>query len=83
MQMMLGGFKIVFLALTVSPMVYETLSETPFNKPLNSSLEPRIPPNSTGIDQTSIRYNFTLETELYLFHTNIDRALKQQLMGAI
>ena len=83
MQMMLGGVKIVLLALTVSLMVYATLSETPFNKPLNPSLEPSIPPNSTGIDQTSILYNFTLETELYLFHTNIDRALKQQLMGAI
>ena len=62
MQMMLGGGKIVFFAVTVSTIVYATLSATPFEKPSNPGLEPRIPPNSTGIERTVIRYNFTLET---------------------
>ena len=81
--MMLGSRKSVFLAITVSPMLYAALSATPFEKPLNPGLAPRIPPNSTIIEQTVIRYKFTLETELYLLHTNIDKTLKQQLMGDI
>ena len=59
---MLGGRKIVFFVVTVSPIVYATLSATPFEKPSNPILEPRIPPNSTVIEHTFIRYNFTLET---------------------
>ena len=81
--MMLGSRKSVFLAITVSPMLYAALSATPFEKSLNPGLAPRIPPNSTIIEQTVIRYKFTLETELYLLHTNIDKAPKQQLMGDI
>ena len=81
--MMLGGRKSVFLTITVSPMVYAALSATPFEKPLNPGLEPRIPSNSTVIEKTVIRYKFTLETELYLLHTNMDKAPKQQLMGCI
>ena len=81
--MMLGGRKSVFLAITVSPMVYAALSSTTFEKHLNPGLVPRIPPNSTGIEQTVIQYKFTPETELYLLHTNMDKAPKQQLMGDI
>ena len=81
--MLLGGRKSVFLTITVSPMVYAALSATPFEKPLNPGLAPRIPPNSTAIEQTVIRYKFTLETELYLLHTNMYKSLKKQLMGDI
>ena len=81
--MMLGSRKSVFLAITVSPMVYAALSATPFEKPLNPGLAPRIPPNSTVIEQTVIQYKFTLETELYLLHTNMYKSLKKQLMGDI
>ena len=78
---MLGGRKSVFLAITVSPMVYAALSATPFEKSLNPGLAPRIPPNSTIIEQTVIRYKFTLETELYLLHTNMDKSLKKTYGG--
>ena len=58
--MMLGSGKLGFLALTVSPKVYATLSAMAFVNPPNSSLTPTILPNSTGIKQTAIRYKFTL-----------------------
>ena len=83
MQMMLGGRKIVFFVVTVSPIVYATLSATPFDKPINPGMELMIPLKSTGIYQTSIRYNLNLETELYLLHTNMEKSLKQKLMGQI
>ena len=83
MQMILGGKKIFFFELTVSQTVYATLSATPFDKPINPGMELMIPLKSTGIYQTSIRYNLNLETELYLLHTNMEKSLKQKLMGQI
>ena len=44
---------------------------------------PTIPPKSTGIKQTALRYKFTLETKLYTLHQNMDKAPKQQLLGVV
>ena len=46
---MLGVGKLGFLALTVSPTVYATLSATFFTKPANPSLAPSIQTNKTRI----------------------------------
>ena len=62
-------------------MVYATLSATPFKKPLNPSPSRTIPPTATSIKNTDIWYKLTLEIELYLLHTNMEKALKQQLIG--
>ena len=64
-------------------MVYATLYTTAFIKPANPGLVPVILTNTTGIKQTAIWYNFTLDTELYLFLRNMDKALKQHLMGEV
>ena len=83
MQTTFGGGKLGFLALTVSPAVYATLSATPFTRTANPSLAPAIPTNTTDIEQTTIWYRFTLKTELYTLLQNMDKALKQQLLGAL
>ena len=44
---------------------------------------PTIPPNTTGINQTAIRYKLTLETELYMIHKNMAKDLKQQLLVVV
>ena len=80
MQTTSNGVNLGFLALTVSPKVYATLSSTPFVKPANPSPTPVIPTNTNGIDQTAIWYRFTLKTELYTLLHNMDKALKQQLL---
>ena len=83
MQTTLGGGKIGFLTLTVSPMVYATLSSKSFIKPDNPGPAPSIPMNTTGIEHTAIRYRFTPETELYTLLQNMDKSLNQQLLGAV
>ena len=40
-------------------------------------------PNTAGIEQTTIRYKFSLETEIYILHQNMDKALKQQLLVVV
>ena len=42
-----------------------------------------IPSNAIGNDQTIIRYNFTLNTELYMLHQNMDKDLKKKLLGVV
>ena len=83
MQTTLGGGKLGFITLTVSPTVYATLSVTALTKPANPGPAPSIPTNTTSIKQTAIRYKFALDTELYTLLQNMDKALKQQLLGAL
>ena len=78
--MTLFGGKLGFLALTISLMVYTTLSATTFVKIPNLGPTPMIPTNTTGIQKTAIKYKFNLETELCMTHQNIEKALKHQLL---
>ena len=64
MQTMFCGDKFGFLALTISLKVYATLSPTSFIKHANPDPAPSIPTNTTVIEQSAIRYTFTLDTEL-------------------
>ena len=82
-QTALGSGKLGFLVLTVSLTVYATLSKKTFTKPANPGPSPSIPKNSTGTEQTFIRYKLTLDTELYLLLQNMDMSLKQNLLGAV
>ena len=68
---MLSGGKLGFFAFTVSPTVYANLSSTPFVKTANPSLTPAIPTSTTGIEQTTIWYRFTLKIELYMLLHNM------------
>ena len=83
MQTTRGGSKLGFFALTFPTTVYATLSPTPFVKPANSGPTPAILMNTTNIKQTAIRYRFTLKTELYMLLQNMDKSLKQQLLGVV
>ena len=83
MQTTLGGGKLGFLVLIVLPTVYATLSTTSLTKSANPGPVPLIPKNSTGIKQTSIWYKFILDTELYSLLQNMDKSLKQQLLGGV
>ena len=83
MQTKIGGGKLGFFALTVSTTVYATLSATTSAKPANPGTVPSITTNSTRIEQTAIRYKFTLDTELYLLLQNMDKSLKQHLLEAL
>ena len=76
MHTTLRGVKLGFLVLTVYPTVHATLFTTPFGELLNPGPAPMIPPNSASIEQTSIQYKFTLETQLLLLYTNINMAPK-------
>ena len=83
MQMMIDGGNLNLLALAISPTVYTNLSATSFVEPSNPGLAPMIPSNAIGNDQTIIRYNFTLNTELYMLHQNMDKDLKKKLLGVV
>ena len=80
-QMTLCSSNICFLALTISLMVYTTLSATTFVKIPNPGPTPMIPPNTTGIQKTSIKYQINLETKIYMIHKNMDKDLKHQLLA--
>ena len=54
MHITLGGGKLGFISLAVSPAVYTTLSITLFKNFLNSVPYPTILPNDTSIKQTAI-----------------------------
>ena len=83
MQRTLGGCKPSFLALTASPTVYATLSPTQFVNPPNQGPTLAIPPNATSIKENASRHKFTLEMGIYMLHQNMDKALKQHLLGVM
>ena len=70
------------LCLTLSPTVYETLSTTRVVPPLNPGATPVIPAGATGPESASIRYTHDAETLVFNTFSNVDRALRQQLLGA-
>ena len=80
MYTILSGIKVGVLVLTVSPTVYANLSVTAFTRFSNPVPAPYIPMNSTGIEQTAIRYKFTLDTNLYSLLQNMDKDLKEHLL---
>ena len=82
MQATLDGGKLGFLALTVSPTVYANLSATSFIKPANPGLALEITTNITSIEQTSIPYKFTLDTELHKLLHNMDKAPSNSSWGS-
>ena len=75
--------KLRLLALTVSPTVYSTLSSTSFIKPASPGPKTTIPTNINSIKQTAIQYKLIHNTDIYTLHQNMDKALKQQLLGSV
>ena len=64
-------------------MVYANLSSTNFVEISKLGPTPMIPPNSTGIHKTAIKYKFNQETKLYMIHQNMDKTLKHQFVGVM
>ena len=71
------------LCLTLSPTVYATLSTTRVVLPLNPGATPVIPAGATGPEAASIRYTHNAATLAFNTFSNVDRILRQQLMGAV
>ena len=83
MKTTIGSRKLGFLKVNVSPTVYATLYKTPFVKTPNPRTTLTILPNTTDINQTAIRYKFTLKRELCMLYHNMDKALNQHLLGVM
>ena len=79
----LGGGALGHLALTVLPTVFATLSITPFVIPVNPGPTAVIANGLTAAQITSARLDHTNATALFIKYNNTDKALKQQLVGAV
>ena len=79
----LGCGTLGYLVLVVTPAIYNTLSATPFVPPPNPGAAPTVPPGTTGIAQTRIRYNFDATTSHYSQLRIVEGALCQQLLGTV
>ena len=71
------------LAPTILLAILDTLSATPFVIPLNPGLIPEITDGSTAAQIESLRFDHATATKLFSKYDNTDKALKQQLVGAI
>ena len=79
----LGNGALGLLWLTVSDAVYNTLSLIPFVAPLNPGPLAIIPVGSTQFQITSITETHRREAAIFKEFDNTDKALKQQLLGAV
>ena len=71
------------MCLTLSPTIYATLSTTRVFPPLNPGVTPVIPTGTTGPEAASIRYAHDAATLAFNTFSNVDRALRQQLISAV
>ena len=71
------------LCLALSPTVYATLSTTIVSPPLNPGAMPVILAGATGPEAASIRYAHDAGTLGFNTFANVDRELRQQLLGAV
>ena len=79
----LGCGTLGHLCLTLSPTIYFTFSTTIVVVPLNPGATPVIPDGATGPEAASIRYAHDAATLDFNTFLNVDRALRQQLLGAV
>ena len=79
----LGNGVLGLLWLCVSDAVYNTLSLIPFVAPINPGSNPVIPPNLTQAQINAIIDTHKRDAKLFHKFNNTDKALKQQLLGAV
>ena len=79
----LGNGQLGLLQLTVSEAVYNTLSATPFIRPTNPGASVTIPQGSTGAVITELNRAHDAATHLFSQYDAVDKALKQQIVGAV
>jgi len=79
----LGNGRLGLLFLTVIPSVYNTLSAVPFVPPTNPGPTVQYPPVATQHQIRAVDVAHTTATRLFQQYDATDRALKQQLLGAV
>ena len=79
----LGCVTLEYLCLTLSPTVYATLLTTRVAPPPNPGATPVILSGATGPKAASIRYAHNAATLKFRTFQNVDRVLRQQLLGAV
>ena len=79
----LGCSTLGHLCLTLSPTVYTTLSTTRVVPPLNPGATLLILAGATGPKAASIQYAHDAATFAFNTFLNVDRALRQQLLGSV
>ena len=79
----LGDGNLGYLYLTVTDEVYATLSEVPFIEPANPGMLPDIPAGASIRQANDVQRNFDENRRIFNEYTATDKALKQQLIGAI
>lgn len=78
-----GDGTLGLLALTVTPAVYSTLTDTPFELPINPGPNPGIPANATGAQIEANTRAHKENLRIWREYIATDKALKQQLLAAI
>jgi hypothetical protein len=71
------------LALTVSNVVYNTLSAIPFIQPINPGLQPNILAGATGQQISAITWGHTKTHRIWKEYLATDKNLKQQVLAAV
>ena len=79
----LGNGRLGLLYLTVTPEVYNTLSNVPFNPPTNPGPLPTYPDGATQHQILAANKAHELQVQLFKQYDACDRALKQLLLGAV
>ena len=79
----LGNGRLGLLYLTVQPAVFNTLSAIPFVPPTNPGPIAHYPPGATQHQIRAIDVAQATATRLFQQYDATDRALKQQLLGAV
>ncbi len=79
----LGNGQLGLLQITVSAAVYNTLSVTPFVIPLNPGTDANIPAGSTAPVIIEMNRAHDAAVSLFQQYDNTDKALKQQIVGAV
>ena len=79
----LGCSTLGHLCLTLSPTIYATLSTARVVPPLNPGATPVVSSGAIGPEAASIRYSHNAATLDFNTFSNVECALRQQLLGAI
>ena len=79
-----GGGAHGYLALTVSPTVYATLSNTPFIAPqMPAALDPAVLATRTGPQIAELNRLYQMDKAEFHWYVNVQNALQKQVVAAV
>ena len=82
-QSNLGDGLLSLLFLTISPAMYDTLSEITFVPPVNSEATAIISPDVSGLNAATLSHFHQIELDLFNEYSKTDKALKQILLRTV